>query len=271
MWATLTLMSALSMAPGQAGDLQLTNDRVTYGILGPTRPDKKFLPGDIYLVTFDMEGLKFEGGQAQYRMKMDLLDAKGNSMFKTLEQDRDLFAIQGGGRVTLNTHAEIKTDTAPGTYTMKLSVTDLKAKKTATLERKFEVAAKEFAVVRVHCAYDLGGNLPAPALGVVGQGLFLHFGVTGFGRDPKTKQPKIKLEMSMLDEKGNPTLDKPVSEVVPEAKDEVPENFSVLPLWFSLALTRPGKYTVKLKATDLTSGKEASASYPLTVVELPAK
>jgi hypothetical protein len=270
MWATLTLMSALSMAPGQAGDLQLSNDRVTYGILGPTRADKKFLPGDIYLVTFDMEGLKFEDGLAQYRIKMDLLDAKGNSIFKTFEQDRDLFAVQGGGRVTLNTHAEIKTDTAPGKYTMKLTLTDLKTKKTATLSRDYEVAAKDFGIVRVHCAYDDRGLLPAPPLGVVGQGLFLRFGVAGFGRDEKTKQPKIKLEMRMLDDKGNPTLDKPVSEVVPKSDEPVGAE-SVLPLWFGLALTRPGKFKVELKATDLVNNKTSSVTYPLTVVEPPTK
>lgn len=274
MWATLTLMSALSVAPGQAGELQLTNDRVTYGILGPTRAEKKFLPGDIYLVTFDLEGLKFDDrGQAKYSMTMDLFDSNGKPTFKTLEQVRDLFATQGGGRVTLNGHAEIKTDTAPGKYTLVLSVTDVNAKppKKVELKREFEVTAKDFGIVRLHCAYDLGGTLPAPALGVVGQGLFLHFGVAGFGRDKETKQPKVKLEMRMLDEKGNPTLKEGVNEVVPDPKsgDTVPESFSVLPLYFPLALTRPGKYTVELTATDQVSGKKASVTYPLQVIDPP--
>ena len=118
MWATLTLMCALSLAPGQAGDLQLSNPRATFGRLGPTRPDKKFLPGDVYFVTFDIEGLKFDGGNAQYGMKMDLFDPSGKPMFKSLDQPNTLFTIQGGGRVTSDAHAVIQTDTKPGEYTL---------------------------------------------------------------------------------------------------------------------------------------------------------
>ena len=68
MLATLTLMSALSLPAADAGELQLTNARVTYGRLGPTRKDTKFLPGDVYFVTFDIEGLQFnKEGNAQMR------------------------------------------------------------------------------------------------------------------------------------------------------------------------------------------------------------
>ena len=74
---------------------------------------------------------------------------------------------------------------------MKVTVTDrgVKPAKTAELTRKFEVAEKDFGIVRVNCAYDLGGPngpvFPSPGLGCVGQVLFLHFGLTGFDRDPR--------------------------------------------------------------------------------------
>jgi hypothetical protein len=275
MWATLTLMSALSMTPGQAGgELELANARVTYGRLGPTRKDTKFLPGDVFFLTFDADGLQFDKkGNAQYSYKMELFDPSGKSKFKSLEQDRELFSIQGAGRATLDVFSSIQTDTPPGVYTMEVMVTDRNSKKTGKLSRKFEVAPKAFGIVRVNAAYDVGGpNGPvfvAPNLGCVGQVLFLHFGVTGFDRDPKTKQPKVKLEIRMLDEAGKPTLADPITEILPKADDPWPESVSLVPLNFPLNLTRAGKYSVELTATDDVGKKTSTVSYPLVVIDPP--
>ena len=91
---------------------------------------------------------------------------------------------------------------ASGEYRMELLVTDLNTKKQAKMTRTYEVADKGFGVVRVNCAYDLGGQngpvFPAPGLGVVGQVLFLHFGVTGFDRDKDKKQ----LQKGEIDKKS---------------------------------------------------------------------
>jgi hypothetical protein len=38
---------------------------------------------------------------------------------------------------------------------------------------------------------------------------------------------------------------------------------------FALSLSRPGKFTLELKATDQVSGQSATVTYPLTV--LPAR
>src|SRR5579884_459650 len=112
MWATLTLMSALTLTPGQAGgELPLSNVRVTCGRLGPTRKDTKFLPGDIYFVTLDTDGLQFDAkGNAKYSMEMALLDPDNKPKFKSLKQEREVFSIQGAGRATLETFAAIQTD-----------------------------------------------------------------------------------------------------------------------------------------------------------------
>ncbi|HKI37757.1 MAG TPA: hypothetical protein VKA46_38245 [Gemmataceae bacterium] len=276
MWATLTLMSALSMAPGQAGGLELTNDRVTYGRLGPTRKDSKFLPGDLYFLTFEAEGLQFDaGGNAKYSMQMEVFDKDNKPQLKTRVEPRELGSIQGGGRVTLDAYANIKTDTPAGTYSMKVTVTDRLAKpeRTRELTRKFEVAEKGFGIVYVNLAYNLGDKeplIPSPGLGCVGQVQVLHFGITGFDRDPKNKkQPALKVEMRMLDDAGKPMLAKPAQEGLPKADDPVPEEFSVIPCFFPVALTKTGKYTVELTATDLISKKTATVNYPLVVVDPP--
>src|SRR5689334_10313128 len=46
MIGTLAAAAALALAPGQSGALNLTNVRPTYGELGATRTDNRYLPGD---------------------------------------------------------------------------------------------------------------------------------------------------------------------------------------------------------------------------------
>src|SRR5262245_62076645 len=80
MWVSLVL--AATLATGQSGDLKLTNPRATYGYLGPPRTDDKFLPGDVYFITFDIEGLKVsDTGEVNYKMGMAIKDKAGKEFF----------------------------------------------------------------------------------------------------------------------------------------------------------------------------------------------
>src|SRR5579862_9260230 len=65
MLTSVALAAALTLAPAQ-GALTLSGARVTYGELGAARPDLKFLPGDIFFVGFDIDGIKVdESGKVQ--------------------------------------------------------------------------------------------------------------------------------------------------------------------------------------------------------------
>src|SRR4051812_28384475 len=57
MLLTVPFLAALCLTPGQADGLTLTGARVTYGILGPTRDNTKFLAGDTLYVSFTIEGI----------------------------------------------------------------------------------------------------------------------------------------------------------------------------------------------------------------------
>ncbi len=286
MWATLTLMSALSLAPAaDAGELQLSNARATYGRSGPTRPAGKYLPGDIYFLSFDIEGLQItKKGYANWSMKLEVLDAAGKPLGgkEALDVPHTLWCIQGGGRLPQFVYSDLS-DAKPGEYTVKVTITDQfepepkkpdpkRKKPTATLTKKYEVGEKGFGIVRLICSSPgLRGPGPdVPGVGTVGDGLFLNYTITGFGRDPKTKQPSLRLEISMLDEAGKPTLENPFAETLPSKDDDpLPADVTALPLFNSLALTKPGKYTLELKATDQVTKKTVTASYPIVVVDLP--
>ena len=57
MWA-MVFLTALSLAPGQAGQLNVSNVRTTYGPLGPPRFDNKILPGDLVCLSLDVNGFQ---------------------------------------------------------------------------------------------------------------------------------------------------------------------------------------------------------------------
>jgi hypothetical protein len=262
------LAIALGLAPGQAGQLELTNVRPTYGILGAPRPTNDVLPGDVFWLAFDMQNVKLTPtGKVEYSMGFEVLNSKGTPQIKEEEKDRTLLAdtTLGGNRLPIFARADVGLDTPPGEYTMKVTVTDRTAKTSKVLERKFKVLPLTFGLVRLSTSYDQRGDLPAPMFGVPGQFLHVNFVAVGFERDKAKKQPNLQVELNVLDDKNKPVLAKPDTGTVNE-KNSVPENARGLPMVFVMALNRPGKFTVELKATDLVSKKTAKLNFPLTIL-----
>ena len=268
MWSACALIAALSLAPAQGGQLRLSNERFTHGILGPTRAEGKFLPGDHLFLCFDIDNLVVDDhGKARYNMALEVL--KGNKpVLKQGEGPQDLEALNslGGGRVPAFVHQAIGTDLEAGEYTIRVTVTDRTAKKSQTLVRAFQVLPKAYGIVRVQLAYPIPQSfLPAPAVAVPGQTLLVNCGVVGFERDRNKRQPLIQCECRILDESGKPVVPKPDLITI---EQDVPEKFSVSEVPFVLQLNRPGKFTVELKATDRLSKKTSTASFPLTVLDV---
>jgi hypothetical protein len=265
MWATLTLLAATTLSPAQAGAIRFSNERATYGDLGPTRTDTKFIAGDVFTLSFDIENLKTdESGKVKYSMAMELLDSKGTSKYKSDPVPRDLVNSVGGNRLPASAHAVLGTNTEPGEYTMKVIVTDLATNKSETLTHKFTVIAEEFGLVRLSSSYDPDGKISAPPLAVAGQSVWVNVFVGGFQRDTK-KQPNISLELQIYGEDKKPTFEKPQNSPIPI----VDESYSLIPVQSFLTLNRTGKFMVELKATDTISKKTSKVTFPITVVEAP--
>jgi hypothetical protein len=264
-------LTALTLAPAQAGTLELKNVRVTYGTLGQDRTDaKELLPGDIFNVAFDIEGLQVgENGQVLYRMGMELTKAgKKDPEFK--QEPRDLEAVNnlGGSRVPAFARTTVGLDTPPGEYTLKVTITDRASKQKQELSRNFTVVPPRLGIVQVGFFASTDGRgpaQPAPPLGVPGQALLLHFAIVGFELDKKKEQPNFTTEVSILDEAGKPVLPKPSSGTT----QEVPKEYrKIVPLDFPIQLNRPGKFKIHIKVTDqLASKKAAEQTLDLTVVE----
>jgi hypothetical protein len=262
MLTSLAVAAALTLAPAQTGTLKLTNERLTYGTLGPTRTDGKFLPGDIFSMTFDIEGLKpLAGGKVSYSLGFQVTDAKGKLFYGEDPRDLETILHLGGNKVPASPFVVLPTDMAAGTYEFKMTVKDRVGNASQTLTKKFEVLPRAFGLVALQIS---NGQIQTPPLGVAGQDLFIHFVVVGFERDKAKKQPNVLLEMSILDANKKPTLDQPVTGNFGET---IGENHVAVPTYFLLKLNRTGNYTVQLKATDQVTKKTATLTIPMRVLE----
>jgi hypothetical protein len=262
MGTALALFAVLSLPAAEADDLRLTNVRPTHCVLGPARAADKVLPGDSYVVSFDIEGITMDdAGKARYSVGVDVSGVDGKVHFKQEPREQDAQTSLGGGRLPAYAQINVGLEAKPGEYTLKATVTDLATGKSATLTRKAEVLPKEFGMVRLTTSSDPDGRYPVSVSGS-GEWLFLHVGVVGFARNGSGKQPDVAVTMRIVDEDGKPTTAKPVTVKVDK---DVPETASSIPVRLLLSLNRPGKFTVELTATDRVSNKTATLSFPLAV------
>jgi hypothetical protein len=265
MLTSLPVLLLLSLVPGQTGQLNLTNVRATYGILGAQRPDTRLLPGDNFVLCFDIEGVKADdAGKVLYSISMEVTDAAGKVYFKQEPQELEANNSLGGTSLQAYAAIQIGLDQPPGNYTVKVTVTDRATRAQGTLTRNYEVLPKGFGLVRLNTTYDANGKIAAPYVGE-GQVLFVNFLAVGFGRDSGQAQPNLSVALRILDQNGRPTLAKPYTG---EINKDIPDKALSVPMQFAIELNRPGQFTLELKATDKVTGQSATLSYPLKVREL---
>jgi hypothetical protein len=255
------LLAALA-APGQADGLTVGDARFTHGVMGPKRESAKFLPGDAAFLAFTINGATVGAdGKVKYTIALDVAGPDGKVLFRQPPQDEEVVNALGGSRLPAYAQIQVGLNQAPGTYTIKITVTDRATNKSASLEQKAEVLPKAFGLVRLAMTDDPKATFPAGVLGV-GQYVYVNGHVVDFQRSGG--QPNVTLELRVLDESGKPTLAQPMTGRIDKG---VPPQDPVLPMQFLLLLSRPGKFTVELKATDNVANKSATQSFPITVYE----
>jgi hypothetical protein len=264
MWTTIAVLSALSLVPGDAGNLKLANIRSTCGIQGPARASEKYVPGDSLTLNFDIEGITVdEKGKVLYSIETEVTNVGDKSVvFRQPAQKLEMVTVFGGDRIPGFAHLDVGVEQPPGEYAMKVTVTDRASNTTQELTHKFTVLKPDFAVCRLRTSSDKDGTVPVPALGE-GQTIWINFGIVGFGRDAGTKQPNVQFEFNVLDDGGKATMAKPYGTII---NKDVPEKNVAIPMQFPLSLTRPGKFTFEITATDQVTKKSAKLSVPITVL-----
>ncbi len=263
MWTILALLTVLGATPGQSG-LSLTHVRSTHGLLGPPRNNEALVPGDVFFLGFDIEGITVEdGGKVRYSLSIEASDSSGKVIFQQQQPpDNEATVSLGGDSVPAFARLDVGLDTPPGDYKFKVTVKDRASGKEQSLTRDLTVLPRRFALVRQTMSLDTEGRYPA-ALFVCGQGVWVHCSAVDFARDSASKQPNLVFEVRVLDADGKPTMAKPL---IHKVNKDVPASEKNVPLSFPLSLNRPGKFTLEVLASDEISGKKAKIVSPLHVL-----
>jgi len=261
-WCSITLLATVALAPLQADRLAVTNIHATYGVLGPPRPDTKFLPGDELVLSFDIQGAKVSpAGKILYSIGMEVTDQNGKVQFKQLPNNLEAEPRPGHSGLPARATVPIGLDQEPGKYTIKLSVSDRAAGVTREFSRSFEILPRAFGLVRLHTTSDSEGRQPIGSLRQ-GQTAWINFAAVGFGHNASGGQPHVSVVMRILDAAGRSILGKPSKG---EIMKDVPANARALPMQFALEVNRTGKFTVELTATDQIGRQTCTVNFPLTV------
>jgi hypothetical protein len=266
MLATLAFATALSMpvAQDKDGELKVSNPRTTYGILGAPRGNDKYLPGDMVFLAYDISGMTVgKDGQIRYTLSLELKDPTGKKIYSERPQAIVASNSLGGNSLPSFSYAEVGTNTAPGKYTMTVTVRDETAKKAKPVEitQNFEVLKKDFGIGRLDLFYDERGSVWAPRVFVAGQQAWIHFITLGFDRDANG-DPNVEVRIQVLDESGKPTLPQPYKGEVKKAE----RNQSVFPWYQKLDFNRPGKFKIELEAEDKVAKKTVKEVQAITVL-----
>jgi hypothetical protein len=249
----------------EARAVEFKNVHATFGPGGAPRSDKKMRPGDLYLINFDLIGMKIDAkGIAKYEMAMEIFDPKGKSVFKDSTKNAPIVAL-GGNSVPETARVLLGADQPPGKYKVVITVTEDGAKAPKQLVQELELLPRDLDIIWV----------TAESTGFVGQQYVFRFSVVDMARDSK-KLPKLTLTTRVIDEAtGKATLAEPMVNKLPE--DWPPEGLNDLaklePIGVTspMFLNRPGRFKVELEIRDEISKKNVKFSYHLTVLDAAGK
>jgi hypothetical protein len=258
---SLLSVALLALAPECASALEVKNARPSYGPLGATRPDSKFLPGDVLFIHYDIEGLTphAKTGKVGYFSELEFLDSKGKSISSKKSDTQSLLPDLGPKSVAGVMNAVMGEDQKPGKYTVKLKVTDVNSKKTTEFSYPFELLPKGFGAIRVL----------SPAFGVPGGEGMVQFVLVELPLDKKGN-PNIDITMTITEDGSKTPLSKKVISFPKELPDDVnlqKQNF--VPVVIPISnLNRSGRFMINVDMEEKNQKRNIKLQFPLTVVDL---
>src|SRR6516162_7158612 len=135
-----TTVTLLALALGLADALTLANVRTTYSVSGPTRPDNKILPGDLVVLSFDIEGAKVnDAGKVLYSIALEVGNPSGKVLFRQAPKDMEAPLPPGAKSLAAAARVQVGFSQDPGEYTLKVKVTDRASGATGEVSRRYEL------------------------------------------------------------------------------------------------------------------------------------
>jgi hypothetical protein len=251
------------LAAAARAELEVKDVQVCNGPLGPKRKTLDTYPFDEVFVRSVIVGAKADDkGKVSITKTVELIDPQGKVLVNQKQDVGGVLAL-GGDTFLDTTSFNLGGGVAPGEYAVKVTLKDNLADKAVTVERKLTCKPAKFALVAAAFFYDAKGQTPAPCGGLVGQAL--HFRLRAIGFDNTQAEINAIMSVHVLDARGKDVLPAPFTTEVRSNDAEVVKKVTNVTLNGSLALNRPGDFTLRVVFTDRLKKKDATFEAPLHV------
>jgi hypothetical protein len=251
------LLGSMSAAQAQ---LAIQNIQACYGPCGPERPQLQYHHLERVCFRFTVMGASAdEDGQVDLHTSGQLVAPDGTSAGSG---EKNAEGLMNFGPIYAEDIAfPLPQHLAPGEYTLTVMVHDQRTKQTASFERKLLLEPDELAICSPEFFYDADGQIAAPFGGVVNQKLHLRFIIIGI--NTTTGRSEVETRFEVFDAKTRRPLCKPVIKVDQTANSLLPQ--LQMRLSSQIALHWPGKFILRISATDRLANKTATLEVPIHV------
>lgn len=266
--ASLLALSLFSLN-AVAANLQIVNAGARQMDDGALARDLAFVPGETVFYSFQVAGYGTTPGEPESRKvrldyEISVVDPKGVPIIETIKSVLDTVISDQDKEWKPKIRSEfiVPPFAPPGTYKIKVSLTDSIAKANAATESTFEVSGRAVEPSTELTVRNFGFHRsdedPAPlsvAAYRAGDSVFAHFDITGFRYGPRNTV-EVSYDVAVQNPDGKVIYSQP-NAAVEKSYSFYPKSF--VPGGMSLSLQanmRKGEYAVVLTVHDLVGKQE---------------
>jgi hypothetical protein len=232
----------------------------------PGQKESVGYPGDWVCFRYLVTGFQTNAdGRVNAQTTLTLTDASGKEVV-SVSKPWSQAAVLGMGAASHIIGFEVTDKLPPGEYSAKVVVQDSAGGCSASFSRPVTIRPVEWAISAIEFFRDPEGRFQASLNATLGEQLFYKVKIIGQEKD----RVDCELRIEVLDSAGKDVLTKPC--VFPCVADnaEVLRNLPFLRAdGIMPTFTRPGKFTLRVTATDRIKNRTAVYSAPLKINLLP--
>ena len=243
--------------------LEITKVESAHGMLGPERKTLDFCPLDELFFRYQVSGVKTDAdGKTDVEVTMTLANPNGKVVVDQKTPVRRQLSL-GANSYPAFAVLAVPEKAPPGEYTFVVKVTDRLASETASFEKKLTCKSTTYQIIVPRFSRDDDGKIPAPAGGILGESIHFKLRVVGF--DKSKKKVQTTLTMTILNEVGKATTEKP--QIIKAELNNPDEAAKATQVNFNgiIYLNRTGNFTVKFSVEDTIAKQTTTYETPLKV------
>jgi hypothetical protein len=256
-----TLFSGLT--DGAASGLRIERIEATYGPLWPERAPR-YYPGDKVTLRFVIVGASTDSqGNIQTEVTVALKDSRGREVRRKSFGEETTQVGVGQNRCFRWFTLVLDEDIQPGDYIVSATVTQIKNGATASFERRLTVLEHDLSFRAIGFYADKECTIELASAVRAGTALYYKVGLWGF--DKSKGKVDVTVSQTVLDEREKRKLFQGITK-----REYHDDRGAVATMRVGVSQGRiptrcPGRYLLKIAATDNIAGKSTTIEVPFSV------